>query len=158
MPKGKVLTPEERAEIRRLWSEGCRRYEIADRYGVCTETITRITKGGQDAYHKPGKISATIPCEGCGNETTERKAENVSKSSIEEPKPTTILVSESIFNIVGVKTGVTYGINSNADKIKVDGEFISAEIEIDTLAELAKELIDVFKMAKRIKTNKQLVL
>lgn len=150
MPKGVRITDEQKEEIRRLWSTGCRQYEIADRYGISKGTVSRINKDAEiDLYHQPGKIAATIACEGAGIDK---------KDSIQQPKkeskPANILVAEQVITVCGMKTNAIYKLNSKLDTIAIDGSALTAELTIDQLPEFAQELMEVFAMAKKMKTNR----
>lgn len=151
MPKGVRITDEQREEIRRMWSSGCRQYEIADRYGISKGTVSRINKDAEiDLYHQPGKIAASITCEGVGIEDN--------KDSIQQPKkeqkPANILVAEQAITVCGLKTNSIYKLNSKTDNITIDGSALTAEMEIDRLPEFAQELMEVFNLAKKMKTNR----
>ena len=152
MPRGVKITNEQREEIRKLWSSGCARYKIADRYGISKETVTKITKDADvDLYHQPGKIAATIACEGVGIEDSKDQIPQPKKS---EPKPVNILVAEQLITVCGMKTNCIYKLNSKLDTIAIDGAALTAELTIDQLPEFAQELMEVFAMAKKMKTNR----
>lgn len=151
MPKGVRITNEQRNEIIRMWSSGCRRYEIADRYGITKETVTKVTKDAKiDLYHRPGKIAATIACEGAGIEDKKDLIQQPKK----EPKPANILVAEQAITVCGMKTNAIYKLNSKLDTIAIDGSALTAELTIDQLPEFAQELMEVFNLAKKMKTNR----
>lgn len=151
MPKGVRITPEQKEEIRKLWSSGCQQYKIADRYGLSKSTVSRIAKDSEiDLYHQPGKIAASIACEGVGIEDN--------KDSIQQPKKeqksANILVAEQAITVCGLKTNSIYKLNSKIDTITIDAAELTAELTIDQLPEFAQELMEVFAIAKKLKTNR----
>lgn len=152
MSRGVRVSDEQREEIRRLWSTGCQRYKIADRYNISESTVTNITKEAEkDLYHQPGKLSASIACEGAGIEAEKDSIQQLRKSEV---KQNCILIAEQAITVAGTKTNSIYKLNSRVDTVVIDGTALTAEMEIDRLPEFAQELMEVFNLAKKMNTNR----
>ena len=115
----KHVTEEEREDIRRMLMSGMTGDEIRDKTGRSLPTIRKIRKqlqlGGFDTWHRPGKISSSIPVATVDNAPKEES--KVAEKKVES-KPKTVGLCNRTLMYDGYNTEFIYTI-STSDGIEI---------------------------------------
>lgn len=135
--------------VKSMWTQGYTRQSIADMFNVSVATIDRYKSEAIDNYHKGGFLSNSIPITSIEGKPVELPEKEESKKEVEK-ETHTILVDQTMI-VAGRKTAVTYTLNSKQSIVKCEGEFLCADIKIDDLPDLAQELMEVYRLATKMR-------
>lgn len=141
MPRGIYLTAEQKEQIVALYKTGLTQCEVAERFGVSQNTVSRVVHpSGYDRTHIGSQIARSIPV--ANVEPRKGPSEPVQR----ETAKNSFRVTSRTLKLHSEATGHTYTVSTETDVVDVESDNALMQLPIQAIDAFIEELQQIKAM------------